>query len=80
MADGKSAVKRRAGVRPEFVLFLIALVCLCLFLTMAILCIPYYGSNEAQLSVPEAEESFPEEIEEETIEETVEVTIPPELS
>lgn len=80
MADGKSAVKRRAGVRPEFVLFLIALVCLCLFLTMAILCIPYYGSDEAQLSVPEAEESFPEEIEEETIEETVEVTIPPELS
>lgn len=78
--EAMAEAKRRRGVRPELILLLIALVCLCLFAAMAILCIPYYGSGEAALSVPPTQEIQPTQEPEEEPEETVEVTIPPELS
>lgn len=68
--------------RPEWILVVLALISLCLFLAMAIVCIPYYGGEPEKLMVEEEtlETSLPEETEEETTEETAAPTIPPEAN
>lgn len=80
MASQNTRFTTPSRPRPEWILGALAVISLCLFLAMAIVCIPYYGQKEPEKLLVVEETTEETTIPEETTMETAEPTIPPEAN